>query len=693
MQLKRNLLSVALASATIMLANSAYAQSADATDTGTDTASTDANKLDTIVVTGIRKGIQDAIDTKKNQSTISEAVSSEDIGKLPDQSIADSIARLPGLTAQRFGGRPQEINIRGFAGNFSTTLLNGTEQVSLGNNRGVEFDQYPSELTSEVVVHKTTEADMVNQGLSGTVDIHTVRPLAFDKRVVAVSARASQNREAGIDSNGDRFSISYIDQFKDRTIGLALGYAYLDNPTQGRQEHSWGYDGNGAPTGSELWAQKDRNKRGGFMGTLEWKPTDSFHSVLDVFYSKFNKDTNRNGLQFNMASTGTTFSADGTAMTGTANITQAVVRNDYDAQHDKLFSLNWNNKLQINDHWSVTANLSTSSAKRKERILKPMRCAQRVRHGELRLQRRRLLRLRLRHRLLRPGQLPDARPGRLGLGRRPGAAPRPCRLPEGLHDPRQPLGVPPRLRAQLRQRLHQRHRLRRQHHRAPQEPRFGREHPLHHRARDINANARRCRCRPMVMASASTTSATSALPSLIYLDAQSLVNGGFYYLIPKENKDIANKNWEISERVGTVYVQANIDTSLGSAVTLKGNIGIQRVNADQSSTGYSTFSGNPVGNKRTDGANYTDYLPSMNLTFGLPADQFVRFGAGRQMARPRMDDMRASADYGIDLQRGIWSGSGGNPELRPTIDSTTCRTKNTSATTRAVRQRPTSTRT
>ena len=205
MQLKRNLLSVALASATMMLANSAYAQSADATDAGTDTASTDANKLDTIVVTGIRKGIQDAIDTKKNQSTISEAVSSEDIGKLPDQSIADSIARLPGLTAQRFGGRPQEINIRGFAGNFSTTLLNGTEQVSLGNNRGVEFDQYPSELTSEVVVHKTTEADMVNQGLSGTVDIHTVRPLAFDKRVVAVSARASQNREAGIDSNGDGF--------------------------------------------------------------------------------------------------------------------------------------------------------------------------------------------------------------------------------------------------------------------------------------------------------------------------------------------------------------------------------------------------------------------------------------------------------------------------------------------------------
>ena len=274
---------------------SAYAQSADATDTGTDTASTDANTLDTVVVTGIRKGIQDAIDTKKNRARFPRRC------RPGHRQAARPVHRrldcaTPGLTAQRFGGRPQEINIRGFAGNFSTTLLNGTEQVSLGNNRGVEFDQYPSELTSEVVVQQDHRS---RHGQPGPVrhGRHPHRsPAGVRQAVVAVSARASQNREAGIDSNGDRFSFSYIDQFKDRTIGLALGYAYLDNPTQGRQEHSWGYDGNGAPTGSELWAQKDRNKVARRLyGHLEWKPTDSFHSVLDVFYSKFNKDTNRNG--------------------------------------------------------------------------------------------------------------------------------------------------------------------------------------------------------------------------------------------------------------------------------------------------------------------------------------------------------------------------------------------------------------
>lgn len=676
MQLKRNLLSVALASATMMLANSAYAQSADATDTGTDTASTDANTLDTVVVTGIRKGIQDAIDTKKNQSTISEAVSSEDIGKLPDQSIADSIARLPGLTAQRFGGRPQEINIRGFAGNFSTTLLNGTEQVSLGNNRGVEFDQYPSELTSEVVVHKTTEADMVNQGLSGTVDIHTVRPLAFDKRVVAVSARASQNREAGIDSNGDRFSFSYIDQFKDRTIGLALGYAYLDNPTQGRQEHSWGYDGNGAPTGSELWAQKDRNKRGGFMGTLEWKPTDSFHSVLDVFYSKFNKDTNRNGLQFNMASTGTSFSADGTATAGTANITQAVVRNDYDAQHDKLFSLNWNNKLQINDHWSVTANLSTSSAKRKERVLETYAARNASDTASFALNGDGYYDFDFGTDYSDPANFMMRDPGGWGWDYDPARA----RAQAGYLKDFTVKDTLSSFRLDFERSFDSGF---------ISAIDFGGNITERRKSRASVENTLCITQACDIGANVAVPVPTSGygysindfgyfgLDSLISLDPQALVNGGFYYLIPKENKDITNKDWTINERVGTLYVQAKIDTNLGSAVTLKGNVGVQAVNADQQSSGYRTSQGYPLGNPITEGTNYTDWLPSMNLIFGLPADQYVRFGAGRQMARPRMDDMRASDNVYVSqydsgpcasgVSAPCWVRSSGNPELKPTV--------------------------
>ena len=108
-QLKRNLLSVALATATMMLAAQAHAQSAPAADQAEQEAAAkkkdDAKNLDTVVVTGIRGGIERAIDIKKESTSIVEAISAEDIGKLPDSSIAESISRLPGIAAQRVAGR------------------------------------------------------------------------------------------------------------------------------------------------------------------------------------------------------------------------------------------------------------------------------------------------------------------------------------------------------------------------------------------------------------------------------------------------------------------------------------------------------------------------------------------------------------------------------------------------------------
>ena len=85
---------------------------------------------------------------KRDSVLIVEAISAEDIGKLPDNSIAESLVRLPGLAGQRLNGCQQVISIRGLAPDFSTALLNGRQQVSAGDNRGVEFDQYPSELLS-----------------------------------------------------------------------------------------------------------------------------------------------------------------------------------------------------------------------------------------------------------------------------------------------------------------------------------------------------------------------------------------------------------------------------------------------------------------------------------------------------------------------------------------------------------------
>ncbi|KAB2848708.1 MAG: TonB-dependent receptor plug domain-containing protein, partial [Sphingopyxis terrae] len=148
MQLKRNLLSAALASAIALTATGVNAQTAQPAEQTNEQA--EATELDTVVVTGIRRGIESAISVKRDSTSIVEAISAEDIGKLPDVSIAESLARLPGLAAQRVAGRAQVISVRGLSPDFSTTLLNGREMVSTGDNRSVEFDQYPSELVSGV---------------------------------------------------------------------------------------------------------------------------------------------------------------------------------------------------------------------------------------------------------------------------------------------------------------------------------------------------------------------------------------------------------------------------------------------------------------------------------------------------------------------------------------------------------------
>src|SRR5579859_5407125 len=187
-----------------------------------------------IVVTGFRKSIQDSIQTKRDSDDIIEAISAEDLGKLPDESIADSIARLPGLATQRNNsGRDQFISVRGLPADMTVTLLNGREQTSTSNNRDVQYDQYPAELVNSVLVYKTGDAALTNAGIA-TIDIRTVHPLDYGKQALSVGAKGQYDIKGqlvqGSSAWGERFNVMYIDQFAHDTIGILAGFAYTDSP-------------------------------------------------------------------------------------------------------------------------------------------------------------------------------------------------------------------------------------------------------------------------------------------------------------------------------------------------------------------------------------------------------------------------------------------------------------------------------
>src|SRR5262245_45072405 len=202
--------------------------------------------IEEVTVTGIRHSIESSIATKRDATSVVEVVSAEDIGKLPDTSIADSIARLPGIAVQRINGRPAAISIRGLGEDYAGALLNGRQVLSSSEGRSAEYDQFPSELVNQVIVYNTLDAGVVGQGLAGTIDSRPLMPLSIDHRQVALGARAERNGNGSLSStgNGDtgsRFSASYVDQFRDNTIGLALGYAHLDSPGQAKQYGAWAF--------------------------------------------------------------------------------------------------------------------------------------------------------------------------------------------------------------------------------------------------------------------------------------------------------------------------------------------------------------------------------------------------------------------------------------------------------------------
>jgi iron complex outermembrane receptor protein len=256
-----------------------------------------AEPTEEVVVTGIRKSIQDSIGVKKNESSIVEVVSAEDIGKLPDSSIAESIARLPGIAAQRTNGRAQTLSIRGLGPDFTVTTFNGREQASANDNRTVEFDQYPSELVTQVKIYKTPDAGMAYQGIAGTTDISTVHPLAYADRKFAVSYKREVNGQdaniPGLDDAGDRVNLTYIDQFADNTFGIALGFAYNKTPYQAQTKEPWGYaqacDGcvELVIGGDKSGVQSSFYKRTAYMGVVEFQPSEKLHMLLDAYHSDF----------------------------------------------------------------------------------------------------------------------------------------------------------------------------------------------------------------------------------------------------------------------------------------------------------------------------------------------------------------------------------------------------------------------
>ena len=676
---KRNALSLALAVALSPVL--AFAQSTTAT-TATGQTGSAATNLDAVQVTGIRRGIENAIAVKQDATSVVEVISAEDIGKLPDVSIAESLARLPGLAAQRVAGRAQVISVRGLSPDFATTLLNGREVVSTGDNRSVEFDQYPSELVNGVTVYKTPDAALVGQGLSGTIDMQTARPLSFPDRVIAVSGRyqkSSLGEAAGVDEFGNRFSASYIDQFLDKTLGIAIGYAHSDNPIQENQvglyepwttEHTDNGNRPGlAPgvafsDGIKALRRTGNNKRDGVMATVQFRPSNSWTSTLDAFHTEAEQIDTANQFEVNLSNfnggytpglliSNPQVNADGTFAGGTASGVYPLVRGMYNKREDKIDAFGWNNEFTFGNGVKLVADVNYSKATRDELNL------------ENNLQLTPMPQLDTIGLVVNPNGFSQITPGLdysnpdalfltntiygSGYGKVPTVEDRlkGARLaltlpaPEGLSPVFADFDIGVNYADRQKDKTQAEGNI------------------LLGAQGDANIAADLQRDRVNLGFAGIGYIPAWNVPAAVerYMEFNPVTD--LDYLIPK--------SWTVQEKITTAWLRANINTDIG-VVGVRGNIGVQMQHADQSSQSNYFDRSRPAGQNVLPidaGKTYNDWLPSLNLAFMFPHQQTLRFAAAKQVARPRVDQMRAGLEFGVDTATGRPGGSGGNPLLDP----------------------------
>lgn len=303
-----------IAGSALALPSTAWAQQAEA-----------ETPVDEIIVTGFRQSLQAALNVKKNSVAAVDAVVAEDIAKFPDQNLAESLQRIPGISISRDGGEGRAITVRGLSSQFTRVRVNGMETIatsvdgaSANRDRAFDFNVFASELFSSLVVHKTAEASLDEGSLGAVVDLNTGNPLAGKTGLTAAGSVVGSYNDLS-KNVGPRLAGLLSWKNDAGTLGASISAAYShtkvlelgNNTVRWAQARFDGVDSTncyttpnsgGTYVPSAVCDQAalafhpriprygevahDR-KRLGLTGSIQWSPTDATKLSIDGLYSKF----------------------------------------------------------------------------------------------------------------------------------------------------------------------------------------------------------------------------------------------------------------------------------------------------------------------------------------------------------------------------------------------------------------------
>lgn len=689
---------MALASALVLASaqSGAYAQTAAAPAT---VAPAPADAGD-IVVTGYARSLQNANTIKKLSVSVIESISAEDVGKLPDVSIADALSRLPGLAVQQESGRAKYLSIRGFGPDYTTASLNGRFLASVDEGRRFDYSLFPGDIFQEIDVIKTPSANLINPGLAGTVNLQTFDPLK-SKRVVAINLEGTMGQYSALNpeasNKGYKATFVYIDKFNDGKLGVSLGLSASNDPEQSYHFGTGGANGNYntpdgfgniGPSDLQNYANSNTLTRQTAFGHIVYKPDQKFEMSVDGLYSQSKVREYSRGWEFPLAGWSHDSLVPGSEQASGGYVTSAqwtanpVLRNDFNTSDDKLYGFGWNMKYSLSKSTKLNLDANYSHAQSHKNTYEiymgtswqnisatpPIGTVTRQADGSYGVS-------------ISGGNfasptsvfLTDPQGwGQVGFNN----------IPDNSDEVKG-------FRASLENDMH-----------------FGFFHGIelgvnYSDETKTDSFSAYFICLPGAAGTVTTGGCGNwpglngganavAIPSSIVkgsvspygvtgtniLAVDAIAAQGLLRTAPTSTSYNSARDWTVEEKLLTGYIQANI-----KANGVRGNIGAQIVNTNQSSIGNISATATTTKPVSTS-TSYTYFLPSMNLNFTLAQNMFMRLGASRTLARAQLSEENASFSVnscgvsagkalgctGVPLIGGlqpVLNGNGGNPYLRP----------------------------
>ncbi|MDF2179866.1 TonB-dependent receptor [Aliiglaciecola sp. CAU 1673] len=264
-------------------------------------AANSGEQVEVIQVKGIRASAAANLNAKRFSNAIVDAITAEDIGKFPDKNVAESLQRVPGVTIQRQFGEGAAVSIRGAGPDFTLTTLNGQNVASTGwfvlepAKRSFNYELLPSELVGDLEVYKSSQADLAEGGVGGTVVVNTRKPLDLDSLTAYASLEAQYQSDS--EETDPQFSGLLSWKNEEENLGVLVSGVMQQRQLQ-RQGNEAFWEWGAGPVGFI----QDR-ERSAITTTIQYAPSERLDFVLNYMDMKMEADNTNYALWLTQADT------------------------------------------------------------------------------------------------------------------------------------------------------------------------------------------------------------------------------------------------------------------------------------------------------------------------------------------------------------------------------------------------------